>query len=271
MPNASAGNNISSSAQINAGVIIGSDLANDTITTTQIGTGGVGTDEIADGVIQNSDISASAGIVDTKLATISTAGKVSGAALTSLSSIPAGAGVIPSANLPGGADTFMILKPVLPANAVGTRAMLNTADCYGYSFTLERAMTVNKISFNVTAVGAAGTVRIGVYSYDGQTRHIDVTSASISATGVNSVAVSSVALPTGTYYIMYAIQTGANLTFTSWTDIATALNLSTISSEPLVRGLLTVTAGALPTTFTTTSSGTWQDSANGSVVTRLDN
>lgn len=49
--------------------------------------------------IVNADISTSAGIVDTKLATISTAGKVSGAALTSLSSTPSGAGVMPAANV----------------------------------------------------------------------------------------------------------------------------------------------------------------------------
>ena len=49
--------------------------------------------------IVNADISASAAIVDTKLATISTASKVSGAALTSASSIPSGAGLIPTANL----------------------------------------------------------------------------------------------------------------------------------------------------------------------------
>lgn len=42
-------------------------------------------------------------IADTKLSTISTAGKVSGAALTSLSSIPGGAGVIPVDNLGTGA------------------------------------------------------------------------------------------------------------------------------------------------------------------------
>lgn len=51
------------------------------------------------GNITNANISASATIADTKLAQISTAGKVSGAALTSLSSIPSAAGVIPAANL----------------------------------------------------------------------------------------------------------------------------------------------------------------------------
>lgn len=50
------------------------------------------------GAVLNADLAGS--IADSKLSTISTAGKVSGAALTSLSSIPSGAGVIPVANLP---------------------------------------------------------------------------------------------------------------------------------------------------------------------------
>ncbi|MDD4980709.1 MAG: hypothetical protein PHC54_05525 [Candidatus Omnitrophica bacterium] len=49
--------------------------------------------------ITNAKVSATAGIVDTKLATISTAGKVNGAALTGLASIPSGAGSIPNTNL----------------------------------------------------------------------------------------------------------------------------------------------------------------------------
>ena len=51
------------------------------------------------GSIDNANIKANAAIVDTKLATISTAGKVSGAALTSLGDIPSGAGEIPGANM----------------------------------------------------------------------------------------------------------------------------------------------------------------------------
>lgn len=50
--------------------------------------------------IVNAQIASGAAIADSKLATISTAGKVSGAALTSLTSVPAGAGVIPGANIP---------------------------------------------------------------------------------------------------------------------------------------------------------------------------
>jgi len=47
----------------------------------------------------DSQIASGAGISDAKLATIASAGKVSGAALTSLGSIPSGAGTVPNANL----------------------------------------------------------------------------------------------------------------------------------------------------------------------------
>lgn len=50
------------------------------------------------GNITNANIAAGAAITDSKLASISTAGKVSGAALTSLSSTPSGAGILPFVN-----------------------------------------------------------------------------------------------------------------------------------------------------------------------------
>lgn len=100
MPSITAGTGVSSSSQLGTGVVTTTAILDDTVAATDIATGGVATGEILDGTIANIDISASAAIVDTKLATISTAGKVSGAAITSLASIPAGAGTIPSANLP---------------------------------------------------------------------------------------------------------------------------------------------------------------------------
>lgn len=129
MPGASGGKNITSAAQLGADTVgeseiqtdavradeiqadaVGvSEIATDGVDSAEIKASAVGTSEIAnesiltedikDGEIVNADISASAGIVDTKLAQIATAGKVSGAALTSLANIPAGAGVIPNANL----------------------------------------------------------------------------------------------------------------------------------------------------------------------------
>lgn len=49
--------------------------------------------------IVNADIDSGAAIADSKLATISTAGKVSGAAITTINNLPSGAGAVPIANL----------------------------------------------------------------------------------------------------------------------------------------------------------------------------
>lgn len=54
------------------------------------------------GSISNANISTLAAISDSKFAQITTAGKVSGAALTTLGSIPSGGGVVPIANLATG-------------------------------------------------------------------------------------------------------------------------------------------------------------------------
>lgn len=92
MPGVSSGTQVTSTAQIGDGVIVDADVnAAAAIAYSKL--------NLATSIV-NADVGAAAAIVDTKLATISTAGKVSGAALTSLSSIPAGAGLIPAANLP---------------------------------------------------------------------------------------------------------------------------------------------------------------------------
>ena len=70
---------------IAAGTITSSNIADGTITGTDIASGTVTSSNILDGTILNADINASAGIVDTKLATISTAGKVSNSATTATS------------------------------------------------------------------------------------------------------------------------------------------------------------------------------------------
>lgn len=57
------------------------------------------------GNITTANIAANASIADTQLAQITTAGKLSGAAFTSLTSVPAGAGVLPIANLASGSAT----------------------------------------------------------------------------------------------------------------------------------------------------------------------
>lgn len=71
------------------------------------------------GNITNANIASNAGIADSKLAQITTASKVSGAALTALASTPSGAGTFPAVNLGSGtANTNTYLRGDLSWNAV---------------------------------------------------------------------------------------------------------------------------------------------------------
>ncbi len=73
-------------------------ISDDAITTVKIINGAVTSAKIADGTIVNTDISSSAAIADTKLATISTAGKVSNSATTATDANTASAIVTRDAN-----------------------------------------------------------------------------------------------------------------------------------------------------------------------------
>ena len=72
--------------------------------------------------ITNAKVAASAGIVDTKLATISTAGKVNGAAITGLASVPSGAGALPVANGGTAATSASAARTSLGAAASGANS-----------------------------------------------------------------------------------------------------------------------------------------------------
>lgn len=95
-----SGNTVSSSAQLGADVVTAPAILDGEVKTAEILNETILSEDIKDGEIKNADISATAGIVDTKLAQITTADKVHGSSIGNLASIPAGAGVIPSANLP---------------------------------------------------------------------------------------------------------------------------------------------------------------------------
>lgn len=64
------------------------------------------------------------------------------------------------------------------------------------SYDLMFGITVNSIDIRASgSPSVAGTIDIGIYSEDGQTKHIDVTSGTISANAIYHVAVSAVTLP----------------------------------------------------------------------------
>lgn len=96
------------------------------------------------GNITNANIAAAAGIGDTKLAQITTAGKVHGTSLTGLASVPSAAGIIPSANINTGVTAgdiyFVDTSDELPA--VDARNLIN-------------------LDASALSSGAVGTARLG--------------------------------------------------------------------------------------------------------------
>lgn len=123
---------------------------------------------------------------------------------------------------------------------------------YTSSFTLPAQITVNKLSVACTTATTAGTIKIGIYSEDGQTKHIDITTASISATGIVTTAVSAVTLSAGRYYAVIVPVSTTNINLRS-AAMADEIITNGVTSEPDLMGTQTVTAGTLPTTFTTSS------------------
>jgi hypothetical protein len=136
------------------------------------------------------------------------------------------------------------------------------------------AITVNKISLRTATNVSASPFDISLYSEDGQTRHISVSTAgSHSVSSVVSVAVSSVVLRPGYYWLLVNVDS-ATLTQVFAYDHAdpldsTASLLSDVSSEQILVGTYTITSGTPPATLTLANI---TESTTGSAVcVRFDN
>jgi hypothetical protein len=116
--------------------------------TTDVGT--VTSTMIADGTITNGDINASAGIVDTKLATISTSGKVSNSATTATSASTANAIVTRDAS---GNFTAGTITAALTGNADTATALKTARNIQGVSFDGSANITVVTAGTGVAVVG----------------------------------------------------------------------------------------------------------------------
>lgn len=208
MPNITAGNVISSSTQLGTDTVTLPAMANDSIDASNIKTSAVGTDEILDGEIVNADISPSAAIADSKLAQITTASKVSGAAITSLDQIPAGAGVIPAVNLSGS----KIAKGTADVNITNTSAettLLTESIAGGLLGTINGILLRASVTFQWTSQGSYQLIRIkygattvATFTYDpvssvSQTATVDVNVLILAGTATNAQDINASAIATG--------------------------------------------------------------------------
>jgi len=131
------------------------------ITTNDIGT--VSSGMILDGTIGNAEINASAGIVDTKLATISTAGKVANSATTATSANTA-SGIVArdgSGNFSAGTITA-----ALTGNASTATTLQTARNIQGQSFNGSADITVVTAGSGITVSGTTVT-NAGVLSVNG--------------------------------------------------------------------------------------------------------
>lgn len=90
----------------------------------------------------------------------------------------------------------------LPSSDVG--AVVGANEVYVVKFFLPMELVVASVHFSVNTTNAGSNVAIGVYSADGNTKHIDSGPVSGATTGVKSVTLGSpVTLPSGFYWFAW--------------------------------------------------------------------
>lgn len=168
--------------------------------------------------------------------------------------VPAIAGpYIPSADFAGAAGTTQ-------AFSVNTTARVTR-------IRLDRPKLVSTLSVEATAAGTPGTVAFAIFSEDGQTRHINGATASISGSGIVTTDITDVWLPAGVYYVMAVSQSTANVTLRAFTAAA-SVAVAAPSGTREISGTVTVTAGTIPTTFNPDTDVTY--ASVGGPLVRLD-
>lgn len=150
--------------------------------------------------------------------------------------------------------TYLTQPNWIPANTPLAPLTLNVNTTMNVGqFVLPYQITVNKISISVTTVTVAGTLDLTIFTEDGQTQSIAVTTASISGTGVNTTSVSAVVLNPGVYYFAVNPNDTADIAITAISQSTISNDLmSSVTSEPVVMGTVTITAGT-PAAFTPSS------------------
>jgi hypothetical protein len=125
-------------------------------------------------------------------------------------------------------------------------------------FYIPARITINQLSYNVAASTTAGTYKVCVYTEDGSSKVIDVTSGT-TTTGVNNITVSpAVTLDPGNYYVAMGCATTCSNTITSLSNISILhLNGASVpSGKRAYGGTVTHTSGTCNSTLGTVTAAT---------------
>lgn len=182
------------------GQVAAGGIATDAVTTAKIQDSAVTSAKIADGAIMNIDINGSAGIVDTKLATISTASKVSNSATTATDANTASAIVArdASGNFTAGTITATTFSGALSGNA-DTATSATTATTAGTVTTPAQGAITSVGTLSALTV----TADVAAATFTGSPSAATTTTAA-SGVGYMGIPRTSTAGTTGDYTIVAA-------------------------------------------------------------------
>ena len=185
------------------------------------------------GNITDVNLSASANIADTKLAQITTASKVSGTALTSLSSITSGAGIVPIANVASGtASGFKFVRDDSTLqNISGLISVSTSSPSAASSFTISglTSGTFYKLILNVTQNTSNGLYSLIFNSDSGSNyKHsgliADATGTGVSGTGAGATDTKIQMMRTGNL-LLAANPMFAEINFTTYPATANSVTV----------------------------------------------
>ncbi|MGI1661392.1 hypothetical protein ACRDNQ_04040 [Palleronia sp. KMU-117] len=148
---------------------------------------------------------------------------------------------------------------------------VNTTAKLGLIYVPEN-IVVSKLSFYASTTSTPGTIDIVLYTDDGQTQVINVTSGTIAANSVQTITLgSAVELQPGNYYVLVC-PNGTTNTVGLFHNSNNSPFIPTqlgggVTGEPKISGTLTITAGTPPATFDPTAITA---QANGALAIRLD-
>jgi hypothetical protein len=220
---------------------------------------------VLSGAITNTDISASAAIADTKLATISTAGKVSNSATTAVSTNTASAIVARDASGNFSAGT---ITAALSGNATTATTLATARNIQGVSFDGSANITVVTAGSGISVTGTA-VANTGVLSVNGNTgaiTNVAVTNTAQSFSAQQRGAISALTdgatiTPDFSAANNFSVTLGGNRTLANPTNLTAGasgciwITQDGTGSRTLAYGSYWDFTGGTAPTLTTTASG----------------
>ena len=170
----------------------------------------------------------------------------------------------PSTTIPSVSSWYTI--PYNTASSTQAYSSLTTREVQLFSIPFN--ITVNKMYWWISTNTTTGTVKNCVYSADGATKYIDVTTTPTGSTGIQTATVSAVTLPAGLYYMVIGCATTCSHTVTAGVveTTATMFGAGTPSGKLPWHGQVTHSSGTCNATLGTVTGGTDKP-----VLFRLDN